>query len=121
MWQARQSPIASLADEIRVSSEPSMIDRWNYFTSPRAASGEFACAPIAWPVFASRAHAQSVRATLEYNGTDRAPVIRYNLPPDLRLAFVSRTVVPNEKLPAPSGAGNQLRELFRQAYPSTQR
>jgi hypothetical protein len=118
IWQSHQSPVATLSGEIQISH---MIDRWDYVTSVRATSSEFICDAITWPVFASTAHARAVHPILECRNSTNAPAIHYDLPPEMRLAYVSRTILANETSPAPLGAGDVLRELARQAYPATQR
>ena len=117
-WQFR-SPQSFLAQGSVIVEDAKLrqTDRWQFITSRQSASSQFDCAGETWPIFADSS--QALRENMALNWKDGTGRFTFRLPPDGKLAFVSRTIHPQSaKSPVIASANTQspMADIARSLY-----
>jgi hypothetical protein len=101
VWQEKSPSVYRARGTVVVDLKPlPQTDRWEFITARQSAHAECDCAGETWPIFADTTQAQSQNLSLHWLGDGGR--FSFDLPPNGKLAFVSRILQPQAAASAPS-------------------
>jgi hypothetical protein len=92
-WRTHSPALFTGTGSVIIHSAPVLqSDHWEFIAARNAATGTCDFTTETWPIFADPSQALASNISLQWKGT--AGQLKFDLPPDGKLAFVSRTLQP---------------------------